>query len=552
MPYSTLVRAIIQGLMHTETANFDALVIGTGLAGLNFAIEFAEKNPKAKVLVVTKAVDIHESATQWAQGGVAAVMNDEDHFDLHIQDTLKTGGGLSHNKIVQLVITEGPERVRDLIKRGVKFTRREDNKNEYDFTREGGHSRRRVLHVADHTGRSISEALVLQAKANPRITLKTETIAVDLISDHKLKRIRSAENATCLGAYLLDIKSNKVYPVRANVTLIATGGAGKVYKYTSNPDTSVGDGIAMAHRLGARVANMEFIQFHPTCLFHPQAKNELLSEALRGEGAYLVNKAGERFMKKYHPDMELAPRDVVALSIDKEIKRSGDDCVYLDISHKGREFILSHFPHNYETCLKYGFDLTKQPVPVVPAAHYTCGGLLSDQEGRTNIHGLYVAGEAAHTGLHGANRLASNSLLEAAVFSYRAAKNASSYIENISENFPAIPEWNPGFAKEDEEEVIISHSWDEIRTLMWNYVGIVRSDRRLEYASRRIALLKQEINQCYWERKLSKNLIELRNLITLADLIVTCAKSRKESRGLHQNIDYPETDNQLYARDTVI
>jgi L-aspartate oxidase len=309
----------------------------------------------------------------------------------------------------------------------------------------------------------------------------------------------------------------------------------------------------MAHRLGAVIANMEFIQFHPTCLFHPQAKSALLSEALRGEGAYLLNSAGERFMEKYHPELELAPRDIVSLSIDKEMKRRGDECVYLDISHKGSAFIREHFPHNYENCLKFGFDLTKQPVPVVPAAHYTCGGVLSDEQGRTNIRGLFVAGEVAHTGLHGANRLASNSLLEAAVFSWRAAKTASELLNTLKQvDMPQIPAWNPGFAKEEEEEVIVSHNWDEVRTLMWNYVGIVRSNRRLEYAARRIALLKQEINQCYWERRLSKNLVELRNLVTVADLIVRCAEQRKESRGLHQNIDYPEVNNTLFAKDTLI
>ncbi|RYZ94331.1 MAG: FAD-binding protein, partial [Proteobacteria bacterium] len=349
-----------------------------------------------------------------------------------------------------------------------------------------------------------------------------QTVAVDLVSDHKLLKVRSAVGASCLGAYLLDIETSSIYPVQALVTMLATGGAGKVYKYTSNPDTAVGDGIAMAHRLGARVANMEFIQFHPTCLFHPEAKSALLSEALRGEGAYLVNSAGERFMAKYDPAMELAPRDVVALSIDKEMKRRGDECVYLDISHKGADFVKAHFPHNTATCLKYGFDLTREPVPVVPAAHYTCGGVMSDLEGRTNIEGLYVAGEAAHTGLHGANRLASNSLLEAAVFSHRASLQATIYAKDAREKkMPELPPWKEGFAKEEQEEVIITHNWDEVRTTMWNYVGIVRTNRRLEYARRRIALLQQEVNQNYWERKISKNLIELRNLITVADLIIT-------------------------------
>lgn len=533
--------------------NVQSLVIGSGLAGLNFALEFADRNPEAKVLLITKTADVLESATKWAQGGIAAVMHEGDEIELHAQDTFRTGGGLSNKEAVYTVVTEGPERVKDLIRRGVNFTRREDNRNEFDFTREGGHSRRRILHVEDRTGKAIMEALMAEVKKHPRIEVRSETIAVDLISDHKLQRVRSTEGATCLGAYLLHIPSNTVTPVRAAVTMIATGGAGKVYKYTSNPDTSVGDGIAMAHRLGARVANMEFIQFHPTCLYHPDAKSALLSEALRGEGAYLVNKAGERFMKKYHDDLELAPRDVVALSIDKEIKRSGDHCVYLDISHKGADFIKAHFPHNYETCQRFGFDLTSEPVPVVPAAHYTCGGIVADLDGRTNISGLYAAGEAAHSGIHGANRLASNSLLEAAVFSHRAAVHASSFAREQKHRIDLeLPPWNPGFAKAEEEEVIIAHNWDEIRTLMWNYVGILRSNRRLEYAARRIELLKQEINQCYWERKLSKNLVELRNLVTVADLIVTCAQMRKESRGLHQNIDHPETNDEYFMRDSIV
>jgi L-aspartate oxidase len=533
--------------------NFDALVLGTGLAGLNFALEFADRKPDARVLVITKSSDLLESATHWAQGGIAAAMHGPEDVASHIADTLNTGGGIAHEDTVRIVVGESEARVHDLIRHGVNFTRREDNQDEYDFTREGGHSRRRILHAADQTGNAIMEALIGSVAKHPRIEVRPETIAVDLISDHKLKRIRSASGATCIGAYLLDIETDTVYPVKSGVTMIATGGAGKVYKYTSNPDTAVGDGVAMAWRLGARVANMEFIQFHPTCLYHPQAKSALLTEALRGEGAYLVNSAGERFMAKYHPMGELAPRDVVALSIDREMKRRGDECVYLDISHKGPDFVRSHFPGATATCAKFGFDLTREPVPVVPAAHYCCGGVLSDLHGSTGIAGLYVAGEAAHTGLHGANRLASNSLLEAAVFSQRAAIHAANYFSSLpGKEFPPIPAWNPGFAKAEEEEVIITHNWDEIRTLMWNYVGIVRSNRRLEYAARRIALLKQEINQCYWERKLSKNLVELRNLVTVADLIVTSAQMRKESRGLHQNIDHPETDDVLFKRDTVL
>ena len=531
----------------------DALVIGSGLAGLNFALEFAKANPSRSVIVVTKAPHASEGATRYAQGGIASAMGTNDSPEHHAQDTLHTGLGLSDPEIVKLCAEEGPSRVQDLIKHGVRFDREQNNSNAFEFHHEGGHSQRRVLHVADYTGRAIIEALIKAAEATPNITILTNTIAVDLVSDHKVQRIRTAQGSTCLGAYLLNVQTNHVFSIQAKVTALATGGAGKVYRYTSNPDTNNGDGIAIAHRLGAVVANMEFIQFHPTCLFHPKAKSYLLSEAMRGEGAYLLNKAGERFMQRYHKDMELAPRDIVALSIDKEMKRRGDECVYLDISHKGAEFIKQHFPINYETCLRFGFDLTKEAVPAVPAAHYTCGGVSTDKFGRTNIQGLYAIGEVAHTGLHGANRLASNSLLEAAVFSYRAAEHASHiFKENQPNQSIEIPAWDHGFAKEEEEEVIITHNWEEIRSIMWNYVGIVRSNRRLEYAARRIELLKQEINQCYWERKLSRNMVELRNLVTVADLIVTSAKMRKESRGLHQNIDYPETNNELFLKNTIL
>lgn len=535
---------------------YDALVLGTGLAGLQFCLRLVEVNPRARVLLVTKSKDPLEGATNWAQGGIAAAVDsavDSHSKEMigHAEDTLRTGGGLCDPAAVKLVVEEGPNRIRDLIAWGVPFTKREGKEQEYDLTQEGGHTSRRILHVADYTGKAIMETLLKRVIDHPQITVRTDTTAVDLVTDAKLDKKHSIQNAICLGAYLLDNKTNKVYPVSAPVTLLATGGAGKVYKYTSNPDTSVGDGIAMAQRLGARVANMEFIQFHPTCLFHPIAKSALLSEALRGEGAHLLNRAGERFMPKYDSRGEMAPRDIVALSIDKEMKRRGDESVYLDISHRGEAFVKSHFPHNHETCLRFGFDLTKEPVPVVPAAHYTCGGVMTDLDGSTGIRGLYVSGEAAYTGLHGANRLASNSLLEAAVFSHRAANHASGLlIEGATSR--EIPDWNPGFAKDEEEEVIISHNWDEVRTVMWNYVGIVRSNRRLEYASRRISLLKQEVNRCYWERKISKNMIELRNLVTIADLIVQSAQMRKESRGLHQNIDYPETDDRLFGKPTVI
>ncbi|MCO5143964.1 MAG: L-aspartate oxidase [Oligoflexia bacterium] len=539
--------------MNTNTYS-DALVLGSGLAGLNFALRFAEKNPQAIVTVITKSSDPRLSATDWAQGGIAAAMGKDDSIEEHFRDTIRTGGGLSKPEIVKMVIESGKTEISHLLEYGVQFTKSESSPTEFDFTKEGGHSKRRVLHAADHTGKSIMEALLERIAQTKNIKLQTNWIAIDLISDAKIQKRRSTKNSKCLGAYVLDLDSKKVMAIRSIFTLIATGGAGKVYKYTSNPDTSVGDGIAMAYRLGAKICNMEFIQFHPTCLYHPEARTALLSEALRGEGAHLLNARGERFMEKYHPDLELAPRDIVALSIDKEMKKHGDECVYLDISHKGEEFVQSHFPHNSATCKRYGFDLAKEPVPVVPAAHYTCGGIRTNIDGQTEIINLYAAGEASHTGLHGANRLASNSLLEAAVFSTRAAEHASSIFKSEKSNIVLqnIPDWNPGFAKEEQEEVIISHCWDEVRTLMWNYVGIVRSNRRLEYAARRVSLLKQEINQAYWERKLSKNLIELRNLITVAELIVSSAQNRKESRGLHQNLDYPEVDDELYQRDTIL
>ena len=533
----------------------DALVIGSGLAGLNFALQFSQSCPDLQVIVTTKSSKLMESTSNYAQGGIAAVSSLEDSFESHVEDTIKAGAGLCHHDAVKFCVEEGPKRIKDLVELGVQFTSNESSKDEFDLTQEGGHSNRRILHVADHTGRSIMEALVAQVKDRPNITLLTNMIAVDLITDARLAKERQTDTSTCLGAYFLDEEKNEIFAIQSKVTLLATGGASKVYKYTSNPDINSGDGIAMAHRVDARIANMEFTQFHPTCLFHPKAKSSLLSEALRGEGAILRNNAGEEFMAKYHPKKELAPRDIVSLSIDKEMKIRGDRCVYLDISHKGEEYVRTHFPHNYETCKKFGFDLANEPIPVVPAAHYTCGGVVTDMHGKTSIAGLYAAGEVAHTGTHGANRLASNSLLEAAVFSHAAMKDAVEYCNSYADrknSLPKIPIWDSGFARDDEEEVIISHCWDEIRTFMWNYVGIVRTNRRLEYAARRINLLKVEIRQNYWDRKLSRNLIELRNILTIAEMIVRCSQMRKESRGLHQNLDYLQTNDEMFLRDTII
>lgn len=531
--------------------DYDFLVLGSGLAGLNFTLEISRSRPDASVLLVTKAHEPEESTSRYAQGGIATVVAEDDSFSAHVRDTLIAGAGLCDSRVVEICVQEGPARIRELIELGVPFTRDENGRGEFDLGREGGHSARRILHAADHTGRTVIQTLLGRVRELPNVTILSDVVAIDLITDARLKPARDPAQPRCLGAYLLDDKTGEVHAVRAAATLLATGGASKVYKYTSNPSVNSGDGIAMAYRAGARVANMEFTQFHPTCLYHPQAKSSLLSEALRGEGAILRNQAGEPFMAKYHPLRELAPRDIVSLSIDKEMKARGDDCVYLDITHKGADFIRSHFPHNYETCLKFGFDLTREPVPVVPAAHYTCGGVATDLDGATKVAGLYAAGEVAHTGLHGANRLASNSLLEALVFSRRAAQRA---LREMDANRASIslPPWNETFAKEGEEEIIIKHCWDEIRTFMWNYVGIVRTDRRLEYAARRVQMLKLEVHQNYWDRKVSRNLLELRNLLTVADLIVQCAQIRKESRGLHQNLNYPATDDALFRRDTIV
>lgn len=532
----------------------DALVVGSGLAGLHYVLTLARLAPTAKIVLVTKAHDPHESASRYAQGGIAAVFSQADSIEAHVRDTLEAGAGLCQTPVVELCVTEGPERIQELIEWGVPFTKREDGA--LDLTREGGHTHRRILHAADHTGQAIVETLMARVAALPNLQLLRQHVAVDLITDAHNLGAKLGKRTRCLGAYFLDEISGDVLIVHAKATFLATGGAARVYRYTTNPTVSSGDGIAMAYRAGARVANLEFMQFHPTCLYHPEAKNHLLSEALRGEGALLRNHAGEAFMKKYHPLAELAPRDIVSLSIDREMKSRGDPCVFLDISHRDPEFVRGHFPLNYEACLRWGFDLTKQPVPVVPAAHYTCGGVVTDLTGATNIQGLYAAGEVAHTGLHGANRLASNSLLEALVFSERAAQASQTLLEEASLQrkirLEDIPPWDSSSAKDGEEEIIIQHCWEEIRAFMWNYVGIVRTDRRLEYAARRVANLRDEVQQQYWDRRLSRNLIELRNLLLVADLIVRSAQMRKESRGLHQNLDHPETDNRLFRHDTVL
>ncbi len=522
----------------------DFLVIGSGIAGLSFAIQAANHG---RVTLVTKQ-EIKESATNYAQGGIASVFSKDDTFDSHIQDTHVAGAGICHEDVVKMVVEEGPVVIKSLIDWGVKFTTSGDS---YHLTREGGHSQRRIFHADDLTGRAIERALVAAAKNNPNIVIYEHHVAIDLITMAKVTKKDQSQNR-CLGAHVLDVNSNAVKTFIAKITVLATGGAGKVYLYTSNPDVASGDGVAMAYRAGASIANMEFMQFHPTTLYHPQAKSFLISEAVRGEGAILRRRDGTAFMEKYHRLKDLAPRDIVARAIDNEMKTHGDDCVYLDITHKESDFIRSRFPNIYETCLKYNLDMTKEPLPVVPAAHYLCGGVVSDLNGETDIKYLYAVGEVAFTGLHGANRLASNSLLEAAVFAGRAYRHAIEQIKNDCFETPTIPEWDSGTATNSDEMVVVSQNWDEIRRCMWNFVGIVRSNKRLARAMSRVRLIQEEIAQYYWDFIITSDLLELRNITTVAELIILCAQQRKESRGLHYNIDYPKRDDVSFKADTII
>lgn len=524
----------------------DFLVIGGGIGGLMFALKASELGT---VTVLTKAAS-SEANTSYAQGGIASVWSVDDSFESHVEDTLRAGAGLCDRNAVETIVREGPETVRELIRMGTRFTRLEaGGEDEYDLGREGGHTHRRVLHAQDLTGREIMRALGEAAGARSNIRVLENHIAVNLL----IEKTRDGIPAACWGAYALERGTSTVRKIVSRITMLATGGAGKVYLYTTNPDIASGDGVAMAYRAGVPIANMEFIQFHPTCLYHPAAKSFLISEALRGEGAILRLPDGTPFMKRYHPDAELAPRDIVARAIDAEMKRLGLDCVYLDLSNKDADFIRNRFPNIYKRCLSYGFDLTRQPIPVVPAAHYMCGGVMTDLDARTAIARLYAAGEVAMTGLHGANRLASNSLLEAAVMGRRGAQAARAEIEGTRDGSPPeFPEWQTGRAIRSEERVLVSQSWDEIRRLMWNYVGIVRSDRRLARAARRLALLEEEIHSYYWDYLLDSDLIELRNLVAVAGLIVRSASMRQESRGLNYNIDHPERDDAQWLHPTVI
>jgi len=523
-----------------QTHLYDVLIIGSGAAGLTSALQL---DKSLNIALISKS-SLQGGASWLAQGGIAAVFDENDSADAHVKDTLVAGAGLCHEDAVRFVVENGPEAVNWLIQQGVTFTR-ENNQESYHLTQEGGHSHRRILHTADATGKEVTGTLVEQDIAAPNIDIFEHHCAVDLVTqaDKNSRKIR------CTGAYLLDIQTSVISLFQAKSVILASGGASKAYLYTSNPDGASGDGIAMAWRKGCRVANLEFNQFHPTCLYHPKAKSFLITEALRGEGAILRLPNGNTFMENFHPDAELAPRDVVARAIDHEMKRLGSDCLYLDISHQSAEFITEHFPTVYNQCLQYGIDITTDPIPVVPAAHYTCGGIIVGNDGQTDLLNLYAIGENAFTGLHGANRMASNSLLECLVYAQGAARKINHQIGQIPvPDF--IPEWDESRVSHSDEDVVISHNWDELRRFMWDYVGIVRTDKRLARAQHRIKLLQKEIQEYYSNCLITRDLLELRNLATVSELIIRCAMQRKESRGLHFTLDYPELSP--IARDTVM
>jgi L-aspartate oxidase len=532
---------------------FDLLVIGSGVAGLSFALKAARFG---SVAVVTKK-DKLETSTNYAQGGIASVFGPDDSFQLHVQDTLNAGDGLCHPDVVELVVRSGPERIRELLEIGVQFNRQSSDNGPLDLGREGGHSRNRIVHAQDMTGRALEQALIAAAEQHPNITMFENHFTMDLITQHGSIRAGSLplmQEATCWGVYALDNHTQEIHTFLAHVTLLCTGGCGKVYVYTSNPDVATGDGLAMAYRSGAKLANLEFVQFHPTCLYHSRAKNFLISEAVRGEGGRLIDRRGQAFMERYHPLKDLAFRDVVARAIDTEMKQSGDDCVFLDITHRDAEFIRQRFPNIHEKCLSLGIDITRDPIPVVPAAHYMCGGIVTDEWGRTSIANLYAIGECACTGLHGANRLASNSLLEAMVFAHQAVQHSTPHLEALRRRSPPdIPRWpansNP-VSNTSGEMVLIAHNWDVIRRLMWNYVGIVRTDKRLSLARTHVAQVRLEIKEHMPHIAINSDLLELQNLALVAELIIHCAIQRKESRGLHYNQDHPRRDDIHWRQDT--
>ena len=530
---------------------FDYLVIGSGIAGLTFALKAARSG---SVAIVTKKERL-ETSTNYAQGGIASVFGRDDSFGLHVQDTLDSGDGLCHPEIVDLVVRAGPERIGDLVEMGVPFNRSENN---FDLGREGGHSRNRILHAQDMTGKAVEKVLMAAAESSPNITIFEHHIVLDLVIQHHSMKTGSFDlyqQDICRGAYILDTAAGQVHTFVANAVLLCTGGAGKVYLYTSNPDVATGDGLAIAYRAGAKLANLEFVQFHPTCLYHPAAKNFLISEAVRGEGGRLIDRHGRAFMEKYHPMKDLAFRDVVARAIDTEMKTTGDDCVFLDISHLDAGFLKERFPNIYGRCLSLGIDITKDPIPVVPAAHYMCGGIMTDSSGQTTIENLYALGECACTGLHGANRLASNSLLEAMVFAHAAAEDCTAQIGSWrNRTLPDVPDCSAKVAEQssgNNEMVLIAHNWDFIRRLMWNYVGIVRTDKRLALALNHIVQIRMELKEHMPKIPVNSDIVELQGLALVAELIIRCAVQRHESRGLHFNVDHPGKDY-AWLKDTAV
>lgn len=514
--------------------NTDVLIIGTGLAGLASALKICKLRPALRVLIVAKE-KVSSGNTAWAQGGIAAVTSSSDSFHSHVDDTLRAGAGLCREDVVRRYVEEAPERIQDLLSWGVHF---DQENGSAQLTREGGHSERRILHFEDQTGAEIHSALLARCREHTQIEILEEHFAIDLIVNKQLDPTLVG-NTQCVGAYVLNRNSGEVLTVVAPVTILATGGAGKVYRYTSNWSGATGDGIAMAWRAGARVANLEFMQFHPTCLYHPKARNFLISEALRGEGGELVNAKGEAFLKRQHPLGSLAPRDIVARGIDAEIKKSGEPCVFLDITHHSREFLQKRFPHIMSKCQELGIDIATQPIPVVPAAHYLCGGVLSDYSGQTDLQGLWAVGETSCTGLHGANRLASNSLLECLAMAHHCSQQVNQTWDAIPKSKPLPPDWEHPPLRDEDEMIVIHHMWDEIRTLMWNYVGIVRSNKRLERASHRLQNIQAEVRDYYSNFRLHSDILELRNIALVAELSVACARRRPESRGIHFNMDYP-------------
>ncbi len=528
-----------------DSNTYDVLIIGSGGAGLSVALRVANQ---AKTLVISK-VALTSGSTYHAQGGISAVLDADDSVESHIKDTLIAGAGLCNREAVEVTVMQGKQNIEWLKKQGVEFTvyQSKDGKESFHLNREGGHSHRRIVHSDDATGKEVSQTLVDKTRQHPNITVLEHHNVVDLVVEQK-----NNQSKRCIqGAYVLDTIQQKVISIRAKTVVLATGGASKVYLYSTNPDISTGDGIALGWRAGCSISNMEFMQFHPTCLYHPKDRSFLISEAVRGEGGKLVLPDGSEFMHKYDNQKELAPRDIVARAIDHEMKKHGIDCVYLDISHKPADFIRQHFPTIYQRCLSLGIDITQQPIPVVPAAHYTCGGVNTDLQGQTDIPGLYAIGEVACTGLHGANRMASNSLLECLVFAERSAQDILSRLSKTP--VPAtIPEWDESQVSESDEEVIVSHNWDELRLFMWDYVGIVRSDKRLKRAMQRLEILKNEITEYYSNFRITSDLLELRNLLIVAELIIRCAQLRKESRGLHYSKDYPEIDSSKPAENTTL